>query len=139
VSQNSLPIATPQTAMTDKKRDMNFAERLVRLRLNLELRNAKPVEKQEVAKEAGVNLGSYSQAENGIIPGEKILTRIARYYNVSEEALLKPLIYNKDREREDVGRESQDKEGLFGKTRHINVEDTPFAVTTHEPKQTAET
>ena len=67
---------------------MKFAERLVRLRLDLPLRDAKEVAKKEVANEAGVNIGSYSLAENGVVPGEKILTRIAKYFNVSVGYLL---------------------------------------------------
>lgn len=81
--------ATSNSAMTDVEKDMEFAERLVRLRLNLPLRNAKAVEKKEVAEEAGVSVASYSQAENGIIPGEKVLIKIARYFNVSEDYLLR--------------------------------------------------
>ena len=62
--------------------------------------------------------------------------KLAKYFNVSEETLLNPpdeqsLIYKDEEER---GRESQDKEGLFGKTRHVEVEGTEFAVTTHEPR-----
>lgn len=74
--------------MEKAEKDMEFAERLVELRARLPLRNAKIVTLKEVAKEAGVNLGSYSRAENGIIPGEKVLTRIARYFEVSIVILL---------------------------------------------------
>ena len=124
---------------------MKFAGRLVELRATLPLRNAKIVMLQEVAKEAGVNLGSYSKAENGIIPGEKVLIRIARYFNVSEAFLLKGAteevevarpIY-KGIDEEDSRRESWDKAGLFGKTRRIRVAGTEIAVTTHEPSDMA--
>ena len=122
--------------MKKQEKDIEFAAVLVRLRLDLPLRNAKAVQKKDIAKEAGVNLGSYSQAENGIIPGEKVLTRIARYFKVSEETLLHPpdaesLIY---KDMDGGGQESQDKEGLFGKTRHLEVNGAGFAVTTHEPQ-----
>ena len=127
--------------MKKQEKDLIFAAALVRMRLDLPLRNAKAVQKKDVAKEAGVNLGSYSQAENGIIPGEKVLIRIARYFKVSEETLLHPPGEEVPilKGIEGGGLESQDKEGLFGKTRHIKVEGAGFAVTTHEPKnQTTE-
>ncbi len=67
---------------------MEFAERLVKLRLQLPLRNAKGVTIKDVAEEAGVNINSLSGAENGTVPGEKILHRLAAYYGVSVDYLL---------------------------------------------------
>jgi|GEM_PF-2131685 len=86
--------------MKDPNKDMKFAERLVRLRADLPLRGSKIVPIKDVAKEAGVNLGGYSLAENGVIPGEKVLNRIAKYFDVSVDFLL-----HRDKEpdiREDV-------------------------------------
>lgn len=74
--------------MEKHKIDKDFAEKLVRLRLALPLRNLKPVKIKEVAEGAGVNVNSYSTAENGVVPGEKVLIRIARYFKVSEDYLL---------------------------------------------------
>ena len=74
--------------MENHKKDEGFAERLIRLRLELPLRNLKPVKIKTAAKEAGVNLNSYGNAENGIIPGDAVLTKIARYFGVSEDYLL---------------------------------------------------
>ncbi|MDY6851754.1 MAG: helix-turn-helix transcriptional regulator [Thermodesulfobacteriota bacterium] len=74
--------------MNDNIKDMEFAKRLVRLRLDLPLRDNKPVPIKTVADESGVNIGGLSKAENGIVPGEKILNRLAKYYGVSIDYLL---------------------------------------------------
>ncbi len=72
----------------EQSKNMEFAARIVRLRLDLPLRNAKPVDKKDVAEEANISIASYSNAENGFIPGDKILRKIALFYGVSVDYLL---------------------------------------------------
>ena len=91
---------------------------------------------ERVAKGAGISVTAYQTAESGIIPGDAVLMKLAKYFKVSEETLLHPPGEEVPilKGIEGGGLESQDKEGLFGKTRHIKVEGAGFAVTTHEPK-----
>jgi transcriptional regulator with XRE-family HTH domain len=115
-------------------KDLDFASRLVRLRADLPLRDGKLVAIKDVADEAGINVGSYSRAENGVIPGEKVLNRIAKYYGVSVDYLLGKDEAVSENKYHPVGhREAKDKDGLFGRTKHLDVEGSRFAVTTHEP------
>lgn len=118
--------------METEQKDIKFAARLVELRAKLPLRDAKIVPIKSVAEEAGVNIGSYSRAENGIVPGEKVLNRIAKYFNVSPDYLLHG---NKENysDQESPPRPIKDRNGLFGKTQRVQVDDQAFTVTTHEP------
>ena len=63
-------------------------EGLRKLRHALPAPIGSPVSQQTVANAAGISLGSYQRAESGIVPGEMVLNRIAKYYGVSIDYLL---------------------------------------------------
>lgn len=96
--------------MNKNIKNISFSERLTKLRLSLSFRNGKPVQKKIVAQEAGISITPYSQAENGIVPGDKVLYKLAKYYGVSVDYLRtgegEP--YRKGKGARDAGRPDPD-------------------------------
>lgn len=136
--------------MKNKLKNIEFAERLTKLRLSLPLRDGGEVLKKEVAEEAGISIGSYSRAENGIVPKYAVLYKLANYYNVSVDYLkygqvgvsdeLDIKIWGPDgklKEHDKVDSHGksiiQDDQGLWGKTKHHPVEGQDITITLFEP------
>ena len=125
--------------MKKKVLNIEFGSRIKELRYNLPKRDGNIVLQREVAKEAGISISSYQQAEKGIVPGKSILYSLSNYFNVTvdylkgEEVDHAPEVVAAFRESKS---ELQDGEGLWGKTRQHNVEGTPpLTVTEFKPKE----
>ena len=139
MSQYCFMIATKNTmTIKDKKpKNMIFAAYLTQLRLKLPLRKNRPVFKKEVAVEAGVNISSYSMAENGVVPGDSVLYKLSKYFNVlvddfkNKRIDYTPKVASAFRESKS---ELQDGEGPYGKTHQHDVEGGHLTITEFGPK-----
>ena len=122
-----------------KPKNMLFAVYLTQLRLKLPLRENRPVYKKEVANEAGVNIGSYSMAENGIVPGRAVLSALSQYFKVPIELFEKAQTTHIPEEmlpHQEIKYELQDGEFPWGKTRQHDIKGTPpLIVTEFKPKE----
>jgi hypothetical protein len=117
-----------------KIKDLKFRETLLGLRYNLPAPVGKHVTQEEVARGADISITAYQFAESGIVPGDAVLMKLARYFGVSEDYLLGKDGAVSENKYHPVGhREAKDKDGLFGRTKHLDVEGSRFTVTTHEP------
>ena len=67
--------------MKKKVLNIEFSSRIKELRYNLPKRDGNIVLQREVAKEAGISISSYQQAEKGFIPGRAVLTALSEYFN----------------------------------------------------------
>ena len=70
-----------------EKRDAIFAGRLKKCRLKRQVEIGEELTQKAVAAAAGISDRSYWKAESGIIPGFTVLSKIAKYYNVTVEYL----------------------------------------------------
>jgi len=115
---------------------MSFKDRIKAVR--------KPLTQEVFAEKLGVHINTVRKWEKGQVPSG---TQLKKIHIVHQDKLVdlnhlltgvgEAFIY---KGIEGGGQEAQDKEGLFGKTRHVQVEGADFAVTTHEPKtETTET
>ena len=120
-----------------KPKDLKFRERLISLRHGLDAPIGKHVSQEQVAKDAGMSTAAYQFAESGVIPGYAILMKLAQYFGVTDDYLLgreKPIrevpIYKEGPTHQP---EFKDRDGLFGRTKQMDVGGQKFAVTTHDP------
>ena len=67
--------------MKKKVLNIEFGSRIKELRYNLPKRDGNFVYQHEIAKEAGISVSSYQQAEAGFIPGRAVLTALSEYFN----------------------------------------------------------
>jgi len=124
--------------MKKKVLNIEFGSRIKELRYNLPKRDGNIVLQREIAKEAGISVSSYQQAEAGFIPGRAVLTALSEYFNESKEYLEKgqigpiPEVAPPFREGKS---ELQDGEGLSGKKWQQEFEGTHTTFMTFEPKE----
>lgn len=111
-----------------KIKDQNFSAKLKKLRYDLPYRAGRPVHQKEVAREAGISVTAYQQAESGYVPGEKILFKLALYFKKP------PAYFLHEPEPERPINRVEDHGGVYGRTDRIEKDDAVYSVTTYSPR-----
>lgn len=114
-----------------KQRSLKLRDNLRSLRQGLKDPDGNFFTQQRVASDIGICTASLQNAEAGIVPGDAVLMKLARYYQVTEDHLLGRESYSDEQDKPPP--QTQDRDGLFGRTKQVDIDGQRFAVTTHEP------